>query len=658
MISLPDWNLVKFSRTAFADLPEDSPSTSQFKYCEDPAVVKKYLDDFRAGQKSVDENPELFYPSALPKEEVATFGESDKAKRLYEILIAVDSSYDQRLNALDWLLTYDYEPAIEWFHKSFQERPSRYMGYRRAPSDWKFHDLLSANGESLKVIEGEIRTRVEASGGGLNYAKLLQKVAPERFLDFCQTELDRQPRSWYARWLSEDRPSLELVESIRKGLKESPDEHWYVPIAELLKNEETRKAALGLVNVCEPDEPIIGWWSTIGKYGTDEHREKALAALEKFELTETKCSVLYEIDKTRGLAAYDRYLETLDAQGRRSFEQMTYYPYECYYGMKIDDDQLEFIKWVIRTGLESYAIEALCEAWRGSEGDSKAAEDLGPTLLEAIKAPERSDVRLAYVSPLGQLFRGTANRNIVDVLIESAETCFAEPDQNTIEIYARNLQLIGGEHALAAAKSFWDRIDEAELAKTSFTRWLDQQWCKQGLTVEKFLEDLQSKGHVETTTPEDLYMAAWEQFNDRRQSAPSLGIYAQGFFESVIWGLDATPFATLTYDEMEDVLKSMHEIAKDDFVVEGLQTEANSAEFVFNNRLVQFESEDSLSYNDIGVYVDLANQLLELEGDVEKQFVLLPRSEDNGLCLLFDTPQKLKTLTEKYFLLLPDDQQL
>lgn len=335
---------------------------------------------------------------------------------------------------------------------------------------------------------------------------------------------------------------------------------------------------------------------------------------------------------------------------------MTYYPYECYYGMKIDDGQLEFIKWVIRTGLESYAMEAMCEAWRGSEGDQKAANDLGPTLLESLANPE-SNQCITTVDVLGQLYRATQDQEIIDAIVASAEIHF--PDENpgdyALEHYARNLQMIGGESAIAAARSFWNRIDETRLLQESFTRWFDQQWCKHGLTVESFLETLQSRGQAIGSTADSLYMTAWQEYNDRRQSAPSLNVYPQGYYESVVWGLDDTSFGKITDDDFDYVLESLQKLSEQEFSFDALQKTPDHVTFVFHNRLVQFES--ATRHMDVAEVVDFVNELMTSES-TNKRFLLLPYSEDNQNCILYDTPDQLKSLASQFFLLHPESQQL
>ena len=652
-----NWKTVEYSRRAFADLDEASTDQArQFKFTDDPVVVSEFLGRFQAAQKSVAGNPELFYPSALPADEVEDFNEGDKAKRLYEILTNSESPYEEKQSALNWLLTYDHASGIEWFHQQFQQNSSRYMGYRRYPSDAKFHQLLAASKESQAVIEDEIREKVEANGYCGNYAKLLSKVAPQRFLDFCQNEMERNPRSWYARQLAESRPSVELLQAIENGMKTAPNDHWYVPLVALLQNESTRKEALEFVDNCNLQHEFMGWWSTIGAHGTEKHRQRAIIELQKFELSNSKCDALYEIDQQIGLAEFDQYLKSLDEGSRRSFAQFTYYPYECYYGMKIDEDQLEFIKWVVRVDLESYAIEAMCEAWRGSEGDEKAAADLEQTLLDALRVPNYGSV-LAVVNTLGQLFRSTQNQKIVEAIVDSEKTHFSDgtTNEHALECFARNLQLIGGEQAMAAAHSFWSRVDEAGLLNASFTRWLDQQWCKNGLTVDHFLEDLRSHGWPVNSTADDLYMTAWEEFNDRRQSAPSLGVYPQGFYESVMWALDATDMAVIAHGDFEDIIEALKNVSKGVFSIESVVVEDESVEFVCMNRLVRFEAESKYAFDDVGEIVDLANQLLTIDGDDQdakdvKRFVLLPVSEDHRHCILFESPKRISPLVGKFFL--------
>ena len=653
-----DWTVVEKQRRVFAEPVADSSDKKlRFRYTEKSQVVEDYLTEFQAGQKNIDENLELFYPYELPQSERESFNESDKAERLYGILIGKESSHAQRLKALDWLLAYDCQPAVDWFHEQFQSDPGKYMGYRRVPSDYRMHKLLAANETSLTAIENEIRKRVDSKGDGWMYTQLMQKVAPERFLDFCQAEMDRSPRRYYANLLATNRPSIQLVDAIRSALKQVPEDDWSGPIATLLENESTRNAALELVDQCEPAEPTLGWWRTIGMYGNKSHREKALKALEDFELDNALCEAVYDIDHVAGLAMFDQLLVTLDTNRRRSFAQFTYYSYECYYGNKIDDNQLEFIKWVIRIGLESYAMEALCEAWRGSEGDEKAVQDLGPTLLETLRNPERKFL-LTAVDALGQLFRATQNQEVIDAIVASEKVHFSEsePGETALEHYARNLQLIGGANAVAAAASFWSRIDETRLLKESFTRWFDQQWCKNGLSIEGLLEELKSQGHAIKETEEDLYMNAWSEFNDRRQSAPSLCVFPQGYYESVIGALESTSFGCITHDDFEYVLEALQNLSETEFSFDALQNSSGKATFVTNKRLVHFDA----SCCDVAKVVDLANELLAINssGVLQKRFVLLPMSEDNQHCLLYDTTERLQALTSKFFLLHPEDRQL
>ncbi len=654
------WITVEKPRRALDDPGVESPGERlRFRYTENAQLVEKHLSDFQAGQDNIDENPERFSPYQLPESERETFDKSDKAKRLFEILIGDDSKYNERQKALNWLLTYNYQPAVDWFHKQFQKNPKKYMGYRPVPTDYKFHKLLSANEDSQAAIENEIRKMVAAKGHGWKYTELMQKIAPERFLDFCQTEMERTPRRYYANILANSRPSLELVEAIRLALQQVPDDGWSGPIAILLENESTRHATLELVDQCQPKEPTLGWWRTLGLYGTEAQRETAIQEIEKFELDKSKCEVLYDIDHEAGLAEFDKYLETLDSKRRRTFQQMTYYPYECYYGMKIEDGQLEFIKWVIRVGLGSYPMEALCEAWRGSEGDTKAAADLGPTLLETLRDPSRK-FPLTAVDALGQLYRATGDQEVVTAIVESERIHFADdpPDNNALERYARNLQLIGGKLALDLAHSFWSRIDPAELLESSFARWFDQQWCQHGLTIDSLLDELKDRGHQIKSDAETLYMEAWDEFNDRRQSAPTLAVHPQGFYESVVVALDSTHFGAFTYHEFEYVVDSLQKLSENKFNLEAIQTSPEQTTFVYNKRLVHFEPANT-NYG-VAKFIDLANELMTLDRNQDassKRFILLPASEDYRYCVLYDEPEQLKSLTSKFFLLHPQDRQ-
>ena len=97
-----DWTVVEKQRRAFAEPVADSSDKKlRFRYTEKSQVVEDYLAEFQAGQKNINENPELFHPHELPQSERESFNESDKAERLYGILIGKESSHALRLKALD-----------------------------------------------------------------------------------------------------------------------------------------------------------------------------------------------------------------------------------------------------------------------------------------------------------------------------------------------------------------------------------------------------------------------------------------------------------------------------------------------------------------------------------------------------------------------------
>jgi hypothetical protein len=650
-----NWKSVKFRQLPLSF--KDKETIREIEYCDDPKIVNDYLAQFRGEQDSIDETPEKFYPSALPEEERLGFSESDKAERLYKILTSDDSKYQEKQRALDWLLTYGHELAIDWFHQDFQNNLSRYMGYRPVPSDRKFHELLASNEKSQEVLANEVRKKVESNGYSGNHAELLKKAAPDRFLDFCEVELTRNPRAWYANQIAKARPHGGLLAFIADGMQKAPNDAWSAPLTSLLQNESSRSSALKFIETSSPKEPGIRWWTMVGRYGEASQRAVAIEELSKLELSASKCEALYELDEAIGLAEYDQYVKTLTYDQRRRFGQMTYYPYECYYGMKLEPDQLAFILWTIRVCLWDSAVESLCEAWRGSEGDQKAAEDLGPTLLATLnKSGHDGNLDLTITNAIGQIYRGSQNETVVKALVEASKNLLANLEKKTtaLECFARNLQLVGGDRANAAAKLFWNQIESSELLKYSFPCWFDKQWCDHQISVQSLLDELDRIGYPVSDTPEELYLHAWEEFNDRRQSAPSLGVFPQGYFESVIWALDDSKIGSFVYDELEDIMEALPRLAQNDFSVQGLTLEKGGSQqtvkFVCNGRLINYRSKQVSI--EIEEAVDLANQVLLLDRDpLEKQFVVLPESDDSRICVLFGPTELLQKLIEDFFLI-------
>ena len=154
-------------------------------------------------------------------------------------------------------------------------------------------------------------------------------------------------------------------------------------------------------------------------------------------------------------------------------------------------------------------------------------------------------------------------------------------------------------------------------------------------------------------------MDAWDEFNDRRQSAPSLAVHPQGFYESVVGALDSAQFGTFTNDEFEYVVDSLQELSENKFNLEAIQTSPDRTTFVYNKRLVHFEPANT--YCGVAKFIDLANELMTLDRNHDassKRFILLPASEDYRYCVLYDEPEQLKSLTSKFFLLHPQDRQL
>ena len=606
--------------------------------------------------------------SRLDKPLESTDAEHSSATFLASCLEQVKDGFERKSSSSTWqiehhLISCQYKPYIDWYIETFDFRSSLFSQYHERHFREQIDILLRQHDrypEFLRRLRALAKSDLEPDSRRYkNSIGWLLEHDRQSLIAICKSlvnDSDRPPIRCVTE-LAKLEPSRMVLDLIRAGISDSPELRWQSALDPLLMpavDAELQKEAIELAQESFENSPDLSWLKMLAKCENKGIQPWILERLKTLPFDSLVCRVAYGLDTERAIEFYEWALES----GQR------FAPRHVAHGIQamifnVQPEKLPLVHWVIERPIGSECIEFACEAWWTTHGIDSARQHLVPKLKAGLTPDTPTECLLMIINGLGQILRDSHDETtlrLIEKLIPHIAGSELKPYQK-INIL-RSTHLIGGELAkqlcikLAAAYTE-DRIVNDLAFQFEF------QWLKNNLTQADLLKFLDQHDFPGDVAVEDVYQSRWDEHDNRRLSAPSLGIWPLGDAELALHMLVAknagfafeynecdTKFALGHFEFLSRgsiEIKSLHvaDMKTDDDPYSEIQ-------MVVNDQLIKVPCSGNPRICDPLEIADLLNAFLDDTNIPERFFSIGPMDEAEA-CILFGTEDWKSSLSKRFF---------
>lgn len=635
----------------------------------DPQIVRQHVRDFpirnTTGYRSETnhESSAEFFPSQFARLKEVAAKQLEPGNR--------NANWHERQQTEARLIAAEYEPFVDWYIENFNFRSTQFDKWNQKNVRAQLNRLLLRNenyAEFLsrleKLAESMLASDNHSSKDSVGWLKQLDQ---ESLAKICWTTVESSATIPVrcAVELAALEPSENTLDLLRKGIGQTPENRRWVRAVSNLLNQQNdpvlQSKTVELIKTTFGTSPDLNWLACLAKSGNHEVRPWVLQQLKTLKLNSLVCRVAYDLGADLAIEFYTWALASGHSNAAR---HVAHGIQDCIYDVPLEN--LPIVKWAIQNHIGSECIEFVCEAWWMEHGFESAKEQIVPELKRQLLPETPANILLMIVKSLGQLLRGDCDDNTIALIRAVATPALLEAlKPHEFANFVRSIRLIGGSEALDLCKRV---LDACLLEKLNGNQSLlfEKRWYEKNLTQADLCDFLLKDDFASVATVEDVYQQVWEEHNDRRLSAPSLGIWPLGDAELSLHLLAANGVGFITeYFEMDTLtaLNHFESLAGEKLKIESLhvaqaqpddqtqsaskkQNESVVVEMVVNDELIRVPCANDPEICDPAEIADLLNALLAKAKTEQRFFATVPM--DDQVCLLFGTAEWKSKLSEQF----------
>ena len=627
-----------------------------------PAVVKKHVRDHPIAKfdRSLDatnteHNSAAFLKSCFErlKENVASVVTSK---------LRAFSDFQQRRQLEHHLITCQYQPYIDWYVETFDFRSSQFSQFHEKRFREKINKQLRQHdrySEFLRRLQNLALAALETNSRVKDPIGWLKEHDPQSLIEMCHTLINdsEQPPIRCVIELAKLEPSQMVLNLIRTGVTDTPELRWQSTLAPLLMPDieaELRKEAIELAKEAFELSPDLNWLDILAECRSKEVQPWILERLKTLPLNSLVCRVAYNLDVENAIRFYEWALES----GQRfAWRHVAHGIQDMIFNVQLE--KLPLVLWVIERPVGSECIEFACESWWTTHGIDSARQNLVPNLNAGLTSDAPAEILLMIINGLGQILRGTHDERtlrLIEKLIPTIVGSSLKPYQK-INI-VRSIHLIGGKLARELCIKLVSAYTEDRVVNDLALQF-EKQWLENNLNQADLLEFLDEHEFPGDVAVEDVYQSRWDEQENRRLSAPSLGIRPLGDAELALHLLVAkrAGFA-FEYNECDTTyaLSNFERIARGSIEIKSLHIanlktdtdQLSEIQMVVNDQLVTVRCSGKPRVCDPLEIADLLNAILESTETPQRFFSIGPMDEAEA-CILFGTESWKSSLSKRFF---------